>query len=60
MFLFCSALAMVLVYFYMRRDSITTMEVVTLSTLLFGYAGFNVVMGNKDKENPNKKPHEGG
>ena len=49
MLLFSAALGICLCYVWYNRSDITTAEIVTITTLLFGYAGFNTIMGNKDK-----------
>lgn len=50
MILFGLVVTIVSGYCWMRRAELTTMEIISISTMLFGYAGFNVVMGNKDKK----------
>lgn len=56
--LFNAALGMSVAYVWYRRASITTTEVVAISTMLFGYAGFNTIMGNKDKAIPAQTAEE--
>lgn len=50
MLLFNSALGMAVCYVWYNRATISTSDIVIICTMLFGYAGFNVVMGNKEKK----------
>lgn len=49
MLLFNAALGIAVCYVWYNRATITTAEIIAISTMLFGYAGFNTIMGNKDK-----------
>lgn len=49
MLLFNAALGIAVSYVWYNRATITTTEIIAISTMLFGYAGFNTIMGNKDK-----------
>lgn len=55
MILFGLVVTIVSGYCWIRRTSLTTMEIISICTMLLGFAGFNVVMGNKDKKNENDK-----
>lgn len=48
--LFWAAVGISVCYVYYNRTTITTTEIIMICTMLFGYAGFNTVMGNKDKK----------
>lgn len=48
--LFWAAVGISICYVFYNRADISTMEIISICTMLFGYAGFNTVMGNKDKK----------
>lgn len=49
--LFCLSVGILSCYVWHVRNTISTVEIMGIITLTFGYAGFNVVMGNKDQKN---------
>ena len=50
MILFNAALGIAVCYVWYNRADITTGEVIAISGTLFGYAGFNTIMGTQDKK----------
>ena len=48
--LFWAAVLIATCYVFYNRADIATIEIISICTMLFGYAGFNTVMGNKDKK----------
>lgn len=48
--LFGVAVGIAICYVWYNRSTISTTEIIMICTMLFGYAGFNTVMENKDKK----------
>lgn len=48
--LFGVAVGISICYVWYNRSTIATTEIIMICTMLFGYAGFNTVMENKDKK----------